>query len=721
MSRIEKANIPRPYNVIKNEREYNTKFSVDEMFEFLEGNNPEDASKVLDTYRFLERDLILKNKPEIYDNLSKKDIRKHTFLKVQRLAMYLEKIVTEQLEAGVPREKVDLTDYYRLISQFAVYDPQTCTRLGVHSGLFYNAIKGNGTKEQFNYWAFETGGLFAKNIYGCFGMTEMAHGSNVAGLETTSEYDYKTKTFTLNTPHLGATKWWIGGAASSANHCVVYARLIVKGKDYGVKTFVVPIRDANHHLMPGVSIGDIGAKMGRDGIDNGWIQFSNVKVPKFNLLQKYVKIDDEEEEVIDSPMNQLAYGALLDGRATMVLDSYRVGSKAVTIALRYAVGRRQFGDAENIKTNFASEKSIDKSLKIEKQLIDYPSHQYRLIPLLATVFCISSGSNKLSKRLIAVKEALQEDRVLTDQKFLFKTINELKEVFVLSASAKATSTWFTAYIIDQCRQACGGHGYSAYSSFGKTYNDWVVQCTWEGDNTVLSISAGRSIVKYRKAINEGKSAPNSFKYLANKHSLKEINFTNPKDLLKLFDLVIINAVDNVLDVLPTYDNNFEKVSIELVTISKFNTWRYYLETVLEYVENANGETIKPVMAKIINLYALYQVKENATSFLKYQLLSNESLNEIDAIVFKDLLPYLRHQIIALTDSFKLSDLFVNSVLGNFDGDIYNKYFDFVNSINNNSPDYDDSDYQQVIIDTLKRKSYKERHTFTSNDDASRKN
>lgn len=312
------------------------------------------------------------------------------------------------------------------------------------------------------------------------------------------------------------------------------------------------------------------------------------------------------------------------------------------------------------------------------------------------------------------RSALQEDQLLTDKKFLYQTLNELKEVFVLSASAKATSTWFTANAIDQCRQACGGHGYSAYSSFGETYNDWVVQCTWEGDNTVLSISAGKSIVGYRKAVKNGKPIPSGFNYLASKDtSIESINFTDSTDLLKLFDTVIIKSVDNVLDVLPRYDGNFDKVATELVTISKFNCWRFHLETVLEYAQNANGQTIKPVLAKIINLYGLYQIKENASLFLKYQLLTNSNLNEIDAIIFKDLLPFLRHQIVALTDSFKLSDFFVNSVLGGFDGDFYNKYFDLVNSVNNNSPDYDDSDYQDVILNTLKRSSYKERHNYVS--------
>jgi acyl-CoA oxidase len=103
-------------------------------------------------------------------------------------------------------------------------------------------------------------------------MTELAHGSNVAGLETTATFDESSDQFLIHTPSTSATKWWIGGAAHSATHCAVFAQLIVKGMCYGTKTFIVPLRNPKTYaLLPGVSIGDIGKKMGRDGIDNGWM------------------------------------------------------------------------------------------------------------------------------------------------------------------------------------------------------------------------------------------------------------------------------------------------------------------------------------------------------------------------------------------------------------------------------------------------------------------
>ncbi len=49
-------------------------------------------------------------------------------------------------------------------------------------------------------------------------MTELAHGSNVAGLETTATFDEKTDEFVIHTPHVGATKWWIGGELLGGFH-----------------------------------------------------------------------------------------------------------------------------------------------------------------------------------------------------------------------------------------------------------------------------------------------------------------------------------------------------------------------------------------------------------------------------------------------------------------------------------------------------------------------
>ena len=77
----------------------------------------------------------------------------------------------------------------------------------------------------------------------------------------------------------------------SANYSIVIAQLYTKGKCHGVHTFIVQIRDEETHIpLPGIKVGDIGAKMGLNPVNNGFLGFDNVRIPRRNMLMKHAKV-----------------------------------------------------------------------------------------------------------------------------------------------------------------------------------------------------------------------------------------------------------------------------------------------------------------------------------------------------------------------------------------------------------------------------------------------
>jgi alkylation response protein AidB-like acyl-CoA dehydrogenase len=53
----------------------------------------------------------------------------------------------------------------------------------------------------------------------------------------------------------------------------------------GVHAFFVPLRDVTtHQPLPGITLGDIGPKLGFNSVDNGFASFHHHAVPRLNLL-----------------------------------------------------------------------------------------------------------------------------------------------------------------------------------------------------------------------------------------------------------------------------------------------------------------------------------------------------------------------------------------------------------------------------------------------------
>ena len=352
-------------------------------------------------------------------------------------------------------------------------DPSLQIKYGVQWGLFGAAILYLGTDTHHKE-------LLPKVINletpGCFAMTETGHGSDVANIGTTATFDEETKEFVIHTPNRHAWKDYIGNAALHGKAAVVFAQLITKGENHGVHAFYVPLRDDSGNFLPGVGGDDDGIKGGLNGVDNGRLHFTNVRIPRTWLLNRYGNVD--ESGVYSSPIESKGrrfftmLGTLVQGRVSITGGVTNAQKIALTIAIRYANERRQFPSQDSD----------------EHILMDYGRHQRRLLPALARTYAQAFAHLELLE---------QFDEVFSGRNDTDSTRADLETV---AAASKALSTWNALDIIQLSREACGGQGFMAEHRMVGLRADLDIYATFEGDNNVLlQLVAKRLLSDYSKA------------------------------------------------------------------------------------------------------------------------------------------------------------------------------------------------------------------------------
>ncbi|WP_067689395.1 acyl-CoA dehydrogenase family protein [Nocardia jejuensis] len=345
------------------------------------------------------------------------------------------------------------------LEMLAYTDLSLWVKCGVQWGLFGGAVENLGTERHSEY----VQRLLTLDLLGCFAMTETGHGSDVANLETTATYDPGTQEFVVHSPTPSARKDYIGGAAEHARMAAVFAQLITGGESQGVHCFLVPIRDDDGNDLHGVTTSDCGLKGGLPGVDNGRIMFDQVRIPRENLLNRYADVepDGTYSSEISNPSRRFftTLGTLVRGRVSVGGAAAAGARVALSIAIRYAEQRRQFADPDT---------------GVETVLMDYRSHQRRLLPLVAKSYALAFAQNDLVLRMHLVQTGQVVDPAA--QRALEKR----------AAGFKVAQTRHATDAIQECREACGGAGYLTENRLVTLKADTDVFTTFEGDNLVLT-------------------------------------------------------------------------------------------------------------------------------------------------------------------------------------------------------------------------------------------
>jgi len=371
------------------------------------------------------------------------------------------------------RKHLDQTGRYLRSSEKAVHLVLKCRQLGmpneqmldilntaldeitpidVHIKMAIPTLMHQTTPEQRAKWlplAQDFRILFA------YAQSELGHGSNIRALETTAKYDPQSESFILHSPRGESAKWWPGGLGKTATHAVVLARLLVGGKDLGLQSFIVQLRDMQDHSpLSGVKLGDIGPKLGFMSVDNGFCSFDHLRVPRENMLMGLAEVTKEgvyrKVRREGSGGEKILYGAMLDVRAGLVERGGATLARALTIAVRYSAVRKQ---------GFVPASSSSSSKERELQVLDYPTQQQALMPLLAWAYALQITGQFMRRLYRAYLEDLD--------------LSLLPEVHALSSGLKALTGDVVSGGVDTCRRMCGGHGYMLASGLPELFQNYT--------------------------------------------------------------------------------------------------------------------------------------------------------------------------------------------------------------------------------------------------------
>ncbi|XP_061385814.1 probable peroxisomal acyl-coenzyme A oxidase 1 isoform X2 [Danaus plexippus] len=486
-------------------------------------------------------------------------------------------------------------------------------------------------------------------------LTELGHGTFVRGLETTATYDPSTKEFDLHSPSLTSYKWWPGGLGHTANYCILIAQLYTKGKCHGIHPFIVQLRDEETHVpLPGIKIGDIGAKLGLNEVNNGFLGFDHVRIPRDQMLMKHAQVL-EDGTYIKSLNSKLNYGPMVFTRVVIVFDVANYLCKAATIATRYSAVRRQ---------------SQKKPGEQECQILDYLTQQHKIFPAIATCHALRIAGKKLWDTFNTINEQL-----------IGGNLERLPELHALACCLKAVSTSDAAQCVERCRLACGGHGYMLSSNLPLTYGLVTAACTYEGENTVMLLQTARFLAKTWQQVDSIKLTPTVeyLKYSANEGCRKWEN--SVEQIIEAFKIISMKKIqscvkdmENRVSSGTSFEDAWNMSSVQLVSAAEAHCRVIILSTFNEEIKekskNASPE-LAVVLNQLLELYTVYWALEKSGDLMQYTCISKEDLEGL-RWWYEDILIQLRPNAVGVVDAFDIRDDFLHSTLGAYDGRVYER-------------------------------------------------
>ncbi|MGF6884912.1 alkylation response protein AidB-like acyl-CoA dehydrogenase [Nocardia sp. GAS34] len=340
-----------------------------------------------------------------------------------------------------------------LFEEAAVAAPSVLTLMSGHLNLALGAILSSGIETEYVRRCatdLDTGAAV-----GVLMLTELA-GTNGPHCRTTATWDPAVGGVRLATPAIDAAKFMANLAGyATGKIAVVTARLQFDGRDEGVLPFLLPVRDADGQLAPGVRVTALAEKIGSaSAMDHGLIEFDPAEcvLPREALLGgDWARITGSGEFECTVPWEQRF------ARTSEPLGGGRVDLPCGAIATARAALAGLVG--------YAGQRCPGRTVMIDRGPV-----QRDIVTALAAVWATSI----LGRRIRELRAADASP---------WSTLGPMVAKPLLSG---------TAYdVLAMCRRRAGAQGILRSNYIP----DWIANAdgisTAEGDDQIMQVAAGR--------------------------------------------------------------------------------------------------------------------------------------------------------------------------------------------------------------------------------------
>jgi butyryl-CoA dehydrogenase len=274
-------------------------------------------------------------------------------------------------------------------------------------------------------------------LIGAFALTEPEAGSDALSARTTATLTPDGKHYSLR-----GQKLWITNGGF-ADIFTVFAK--VDGKHF--TAFIV-------ERGMGVVSGGEEHKLGLDGNSTTALMFDDVKVPVENVLGTV------------GEGHKVAFNILNLGRVKLGTRNIGGAKQALTGAVKYAIGRKQFGNS----------------------IASFGLIKHKIAEMSVRCFV---GDAMVFRSLGEVDDALSR----VDASDGAAMLKEIEEFAIECSINKVWSSEALAYVVDEALQVYGGNGYSREFPAERAYRDARITRIYEGTNEINRLIIGTRLAK----------------------------------------------------------------------------------------------------------------------------------------------------------------------------------------------------------------------------------